>query len=322
MDQSEEKQAFLEGITGLYNGNKYLIAGDEFVIGRSPDCNLILKESTISAQHAKITRTGDVFEIIDLGSINKTSVNGENVERKRLRTADKIRLDVVEFTFVNPGDVVRTELSSPDIGSDLPKTVIRSKPADTQTSGSEKTHPLIREDINIKPDRPARKGNLFNGLALGLLIAYILSWGGLLLSMLMQNRISSASITGLFQGQLMVFPFLHLHTHWLNITRWTPPVAVSLICLGMGLFIGGIIARDIGRYKRSNTALIFSMVYVLIAAVAQLAALQFDFTAWQNLTRGAGLDMGNPLLNLILVMAYFWVVSFIISFMGTLLGKK
>lgn len=310
MDQSEEKQAYLEGITGLYNGNKYLIAGDEFVIGRNPDCDLILKESTISAQHAKITRTGDVFEIIDLGSINKTSVNGENVERKRLRTTDKIRLDVVEFTFVNPGDVVRTELSSPDIGSDLPKTVIRSKPADTKTSNSEKTHPLIR------------KGNLFNGLALGLLIAYILSWGGLLLSMLMQNRISSASITGLFQGQLMVFPFLHLHTHWLNITRWTPPVAVSLICLGMGLFIGGIIARDIGRYKRSTTALIFSMVYVLIAAVAQLAALQFDFTAWQNLTRGAGLDMGNPLLNLILVMAYFWVVSFIISFMGTLLGKK
>ncbi|MCK4943725.1 MAG: FHA domain-containing protein [Candidatus Aminicenantes bacterium] len=322
MDQSEEKQAYLEGITGLYNGNKYLIAGDEFVIGRSPDCDLIMKESTISAQHAKITRTGDVFEIIDLGSINKTSVNGENVERKRLRTADKIRLDVVEFTFINPGDVVRTELSSPDPGFDLPKTVIRSEPADTQTPNSEKTHPLIREDIKTKPDRPARKGNLFNGLVLGLLIAYILSWGGLLLSVLMQNRLSSASITGLFRGQMMVFPLLHLHTHWLNIAHWTPPVAVSLICLVMGLFIGGIIARDIGRYKRSNTALIFSVVYILIAAVVQLAALQFDFTAWQNLARGAGLGMGNPLLNLILVMAYFWVVSFIISFMGTLLGKK
>jgi cation transporter-like permease len=322
MDQSEEKQAYLEGITGLYNGNEYLIAGDEFVIGRSPDCDLIMKESTISARHAKITRTGDVFEIIDLGSINKTSVNGENVERKRLRTADKIRLDVFEFTFINPRDVVRTELSSPDPGSDLPKTVIRSEPADTRTSSSEKTHPLIREDIKIKPDRPARKGNLFKGLVLGLLIAYILSWGGLLLSVLMQNRLSSASITGLFRNQMMVFPLLHLHTHWLNITQWTPPVAISLICLVMGLFIGGIIARDIGRYKRSNTVLIFSVVYVLIAALAQLAALQFDFTAWQNLARGTGLGMGNPLLNLILVMAYFWVVSFIISFMGTLLGKK
>ena len=319
MDQSEEKQAYLEGITGLYNGNKYLITGDEFVIGRNPDCDLIMKESTISAQHAKIIRTGDIFEIIDLDSINKTSVNGKNVGRKRLRTADKIRLDVIEFTFINPRDVVRTELSSPDPGYDLPKAVIRSEPADTRTSRSEKTHPLISKDIKIKPDR---KGNLFNGLVLGLLISYILSWGGLLLSVLMQSRLSSASITGLFQGQLMVFPLLHLHTYWLNITQWTPPVAVSLICLVMGLFIGGIIARDIGRYKRSTTALIFSVIYVLIAAVAQLASLQFDFTAWQNLARGAGPGMGNPILNLILVMAYFWVVSFIISFMGTLLGKK
>jgi hypothetical protein len=64
------------------------------------------------------------------------------------------------------------------------------------------------------------------------------------------------------------------------------------------------------------------VLFVLIAASAQLTVLGFDFSAWQTLAEGAGLGMGSPLLNLIMVMAYFWAVSFIVSFIGTLLGKK
>jgi len=322
MDQSESKLPFLEGITGLYKDKDYEIKTKEFVIGRNPDCDLVMKETTISGRHSKIIRTGDMYEIMDLGSTNKTFVNGEQVERKRLRAADKIRLDMFEFTFVNPQDVVRTEMSAGSLEPELPKTVIRSEPSDTRTSSSEKTQPMIKEDLGIKPNRPARRGNLFNGLVLGLVVAFVLSWGGLLLSGMMQNRIAASGITALFRGQLVVFPLLHLHTHWLNITRITPAIAVGLICLAMGLLIGGIIARDIGRHRRSHTALIFSLLYVLITAAAQLTVLRFDFMAWQEQAGGAGLGMGSPLLNLVLVMAYFWGVSFIISFIGTLLGKK
>ena len=322
MEQSESTTPFLEGITGLYKDKEYEIIAKEFVIGRNPDCDLVMKETTISGRHSKIIRTGDVYEIMDLGSTNKTFVNGEQVDRKRLRTADKIRLDVFEFTFVNPRDVVRTELSSGDPETDLPRTIIRSEPPGTRMSGSEKTQPMIKEDLSGKPVRTRGRGNLFNGLVLGLVVAFILSWGGLLLSGMMQNRMASSGLTPLFRGQLAVFPLLHIHTHWLNISKWTAAIAVSLICMAMGLLVGGIIARDIGRRKRSHTALIFSVLFVLIAASAQLTVLGFDFSAWQTLAEGAGLGMGSPLLNLIMVMAYFWAVSFIVSFIGTLLGKK
>ena len=97
---------------------------------------------------------------------------------------------------------------------------------------------------------------------------------------------------------------------------------LGLICLIMALLIGGIISRDLGRRKRSHTALVFSILYVMITVAAQLAVMGFDLARWKNLMAGAGLGMPGPLLNLVLVLAYFWAVSFSLSFIGTWLGKK
>ncbi|MCK4837025.1 MAG: FHA domain-containing protein [Candidatus Aminicenantes bacterium] len=322
MDQNNEKNAYLEGETGIFKGEKYSITKDDFIIGRSSDCDLAMKENTISARHTKISRTRDGFEIMDLDSTNGTFVNGIKVEKKNLRTSDKIKVDVFEFTFINPMDVPRTELSTPT--ESIKETIIRSQESEPKIHdpvSPEKTQPLLDRDKKkaIKTDR---KGNLLTGLMLGLLISFLLSYGGVLLSVLIQNQSSNFKILTLFQNELTLFPLRYLHTTWMNVDPWTLAVGISLLSLVLGPFIGAIIGQDMGRKKQFTTAVIFSFFYVGIAALVQIILLKFNFNTWLNSALGSGLGITHRAINLIAVMAYFWVICFVFSFIGTLVGKK
>ncbi len=321
MDQGDQKQVFLEGIGGLYKDREYFITGNEFIIGRAPECDLKMKESTISARHAKIVRRGDEFEILDLGSTNGTFVNGIKVEKRKLRTADKISFDVHEFTFVNPLDVIRTEFSENDKTEALKETVMRSKQEVATVIIPEKTQPLPEKEIK-KPYRSGKNGNLFIGLIASLLISYVISYGGLLLGVFIRGRISGAAVFDAFREQISIFPLMHLHTTWLNVDQWSTAVAISIFCLPLALFVGGIIIQDISRQKRIKSALVFSAAYVLLAGIAQLVTLNLSYAKWENISLGCGFGINQPTLNLLAVMAYFFGISLFFSFFGTLAGKK
>jgi hypothetical protein len=50
--------------------------GAQFLVGRQPDCNLVLFSISTSRRHFTITRTGWDISVTDLGSRNGTFVNG------------------------------------------------------------------------------------------------------------------------------------------------------------------------------------------------------------------------------------------------------
>ena len=52
--------AYLKFISGLHVGELVEIKGDITVIGRHPDCDIVLDSNGISRQHAEIRRTGAV----------------------------------------------------------------------------------------------------------------------------------------------------------------------------------------------------------------------------------------------------------------------
>ena len=54
----------------------YTFSVGEVVIGRSPECQVVLKDFGISRQHAKIVVDEDGARILDLKSKNGTTVNG------------------------------------------------------------------------------------------------------------------------------------------------------------------------------------------------------------------------------------------------------
>ena len=52
-------------------------------VGRNPEADVALTESTVSWQHARLTPHGAAWTIADLGSTNGTTVNGERIEPNR-----------------------------------------------------------------------------------------------------------------------------------------------------------------------------------------------------------------------------------------------
>jgi len=72
----------------------------EFVIGRVGSCNITFVDDMVSREHARIERAGDGrFCIRDLGSRNKTHVNGQMTAETMLAGGDVIRIGdhVLEF---------------------------------------------------------------------------------------------------------------------------------------------------------------------------------------------------------------------------------
>jgi adenylate cyclase len=77
----------------------YTFTSGEVVIGRSPDCQVVLKDFGISRNHAKIQVTEDGVRIVDLKSKNGTQVNGVPVVEAPLKDGDRILLGKFQLAF-------------------------------------------------------------------------------------------------------------------------------------------------------------------------------------------------------------------------------
>ena len=73
-------------------------------IGRSLDNDIVLAEDPVSAEHCVLEREGSSFRLRDLGSTNKTFVNGRKVEDVVLRNGDEIRVGPITFVFESKGE--------------------------------------------------------------------------------------------------------------------------------------------------------------------------------------------------------------------------
>ncbi len=81
----------LRFISGKYQGGEFpLIDGQEIVIGRSSDLDMVLVEEMVSRRHARILLEDQVISIEDLGSTNGTFVNGEKIQKGVLKEGDRI----------------------------------------------------------------------------------------------------------------------------------------------------------------------------------------------------------------------------------------
>src|SRR5678816_2172057 len=78
----------------------FTFASGEVVIGRSPDCQIVLRDFGISRNHARVlvNESGEA-RIMDLKSKNGTTVNGVQVVEAPLKDGDRITLGKFELTF-------------------------------------------------------------------------------------------------------------------------------------------------------------------------------------------------------------------------------
>jgi len=72
----------------------------ENTIGRSPDCDIVLDDDGVSREHARFLVSGGRVVVEDLESRNGTFVNEERVEKRALKSGDRVRLGpTVELDF-------------------------------------------------------------------------------------------------------------------------------------------------------------------------------------------------------------------------------
>lgn len=88
----------LKVIKGSKAGAKIAVKKDEFLIGRSPECNLCSGSTSISRKHCVIRRSGTKVAVADLGSRNGTLVNGNKITGEvELSSGDTLHIGNLEF---------------------------------------------------------------------------------------------------------------------------------------------------------------------------------------------------------------------------------
>ncbi len=81
-------------------GKRVEVAAEPVVIGRHPECDVVLNDAEVSRQHAEVRREEGAFLVVDLGSLNGTRVNGVGVKQPReLQDGDQITIGTHALRF-------------------------------------------------------------------------------------------------------------------------------------------------------------------------------------------------------------------------------
>lgn len=82
------------------DGRRYVLDGPVATIGRSKECDCVIRDPNVSRRHAELRRReGGAWQIEDLGSTNGIEVNGRRVSRGRLSPGDEVTLGTKTFVF-------------------------------------------------------------------------------------------------------------------------------------------------------------------------------------------------------------------------------
>jgi pSer/pThr/pTyr-binding forkhead associated (FHA) protein len=122
---------------------RHVLVEREITIGRDPENVVCIPHAFVSSFHAKLVRYGDAFTLVDLGSVNKTRVNGRPVLQKSLTPGDEIEFAGVKASLV--------PAVSPEIEKTGKSMEEVSSPADDIESPSSRSESNFHEPASRLP---------------------------------------------------------------------------------------------------------------------------------------------------------------------------
>jgi hypothetical protein len=92
---------------------RHLLYGEEITIGRDNANRICIPNEFVTHFHAKLIRSQDTLTVVDLGSANKTRVNGRVVTREILNYGDEIQFGGIKCRLIPPASPESPGLSRP-----------------------------------------------------------------------------------------------------------------------------------------------------------------------------------------------------------------
>jgi len=119
--KEKDRSPFLTDPTG----RDHPLSGDDVVIGRAIQSDIVVTSRRVSREHACLRREGWRVVLEDLGSTNGTFLNDERIlDPVELRDDDRIRVGDVTFVFHDPAITIR-ETPFPQLEVDVAAGVMR-----------------------------------------------------------------------------------------------------------------------------------------------------------------------------------------------------
>jgi pSer/pThr/pTyr-binding forkhead associated (FHA) protein len=104
-DELEPGQSLLLVKRGPNAGSTFLLEAGSTAVGRSTDSAVFLDDITVSRAHATFERRDDgSWFVRDVGSLNGTYVNGEQVDETKLASGDEVQIGKFKLTFFAAGE--------------------------------------------------------------------------------------------------------------------------------------------------------------------------------------------------------------------------
>src|SRR6516165_5343447 len=85
------------------------------VVGRHPSCDTRLDSLRVSRQHCCMSQDNGEVTVRDLGSTNGIRINGQRVERGRLRAGDELSIAHIRYRLEN-GQAHEQTIAEPESG--------------------------------------------------------------------------------------------------------------------------------------------------------------------------------------------------------------
>ncbi|MCB1683141.1 MAG: FHA domain-containing protein [Pseudomonadales bacterium] len=96
---SRQTGAFLLGVSEPVSGFTFRTGIGASVIGRDEACDVVIRDSTVSARHAEIVVRPESTTVTNLMATNGTRVNGEIIQSAELADGDVLRIGRVSLVF-------------------------------------------------------------------------------------------------------------------------------------------------------------------------------------------------------------------------------
>ena len=75
-------------------------------VGRDPQSDILLDDSTVSRAHAVFRRMNGAFTVVDAGSLNGTYVNRQRIDNAQLKNGDEIMIGKFRLVFFTKSAIV------------------------------------------------------------------------------------------------------------------------------------------------------------------------------------------------------------------------